>query len=535
MLLAAYVRVDGAAFWHISPDEINHVEMAQGETVGDVLRYSLFETHPPLGNLIRHYTMISEAPWFLRGLSLLFGLALIPLFYLIGALLAGPWAGLSTAVLATFSHGCILQSYVVRNYSIFLFFLTCSLYAYFLWRQKRSVSMLLLYGTIGLLAMLTHFSGLFAVGCIALLEALLLLRAKNYRLLTRWLLVNLLITAIALAVMQHWLALLAFTRMQMHALTGTPHDWYYPTMVMDYLFAYRPDAIYCFILSILILYAIGVSAQRIPAARIAAALALLTWAAGAVLVISGAYQAGLTRTSLWLFPFIALPVGTALGLACARLAAALPQGAVAVLLVLLGYSSYSPELRYKDANEYMITEGEWGQLHQYVSAFNAGHLIIASRSDAFLITYPGPNLYYHYQIPRFDDTGVFVHAGLTAVLPYAQAMLLFKPFYFNYSESDLIGIVKEAQGLGLLEHVDTLAFISTLWSRNTTFNLIQCDALDKKVTFFPPLPASHALTGSELKTLHTAVLEVPKQAFLDELANPDGKARQCLKGPPGSS
>jgi hypothetical protein len=531
VLVAAYIRVDGASVWHVSPDDINHIEMAQGGTAGEVVRFSLFETHPPLGNLIRHVWMLaSQAPWFLRSLSLLFGLALIPLYDRIGARLGGPWAGLCCAALAAFSHGVILQSYVVRNYTIFLFFLSWAFYAYLLWREKHTGVLLGLYGMLGCLATLTHFSGMFGIFCIASLEAVLLLRARNIPALAAWLAVNLLIAAIALAVMWQWLPLLALTRLQIHRLTGNPRDWLYPVLVMDYLFAYRANAVYCFTLFTLVLYAICVSALRIPGARIASALAVLALATGSALVISGTYQAGMTRTSLWLFPFIAPPVGCALSLVCARAASVLPQTAVAGLLLLLGCDSYSPAARFRDGNEYMITESEWAEYVRYLSALDATHLIVASRSDAFLIAYPGAqNLYDFYDVPQVDEQSALPHSAL---LPYHRAQLLFKPYYFNYSEKDLVAIVKEAEHRGQLRGIDTLVFTGTLWSSNATLNLILCPALEKTVTFFPPLPAGHTPTEEEIAQAHAFVLEVPKDAFLSGLVAPGGRARECLKGPP---
>ncbi len=529
--IAIALRIDGASLYHMSPDDLNHMEMAQGHTPADVLHFSLFETHPPLGHLLRHYWLeLSDALWFQRSLALIFGLMLIPIYYLIGTKLTGKWAGICSAALIAFSHGCIIQSYVIRNYTIFLFFLSCTLYAYLLWRQQRTLRLLALYALLGSLATLSHFSGTFGIFCIAVTECLCLLRPSQRHLLILWILANAGIAIIALATMNAWEPLLAFTRGQVHALTGNPHNWLYPVFVLDYLFVYRASVAYVFVLFILTMYALYICALRIPAARMYAVLAALALFMGSLLVISGTYQAGINRCSLWLLPFIAPPVGCALSLLCARARAFLPNAGIVAVIMILGYASYSPAARYRDISEYMMTESEWSEYTHYLGSLDASHLIIASRSDAFLVSYPyTENLYDFYAPPRTDANGVFVPANLTAIVPYHRLRLLFKPYYFNYSPSDLITITNEADEQGKLKDVSTLVFTSTLWSRNTTLNLILCPSLDKTISSFPLLPASHKFTKEELETLPALVLSISKQAFFDELAAPEGKARACLK------
>src|SRR5437879_3017025 len=77
VVIAAYIRVGGAGIYHYHVDELMHIKIAEGDTLKQVLQFSLFETHPPLGHILRHYWLkVSEETWFVRSLSLIFGIAL---------------------------------------------------------------------------------------------------------------------------------------------------------------------------------------------------------------------------------------------------------------------------------------------------------------------------------------------------------------------------------------------------------------------------------------------------------------------------
>jgi hypothetical protein len=533
--VAAFIRIKHADLYSYSPDEINHIEMAKGHSLSEVLRFSLTETHPPLGNVLRHYwIMISDTPEFMRSLSLLFGLALIPLYYLIGTHLGGRWAGLSSATLAAFSSGSIIQSYVVRNYSIFLFLLSLGVYVYLLWRENRRFSLLLAYICLGCLAVLTHFSGLFAIFCIAATESLCLLYARApWRTLVQWIIANLCIASVGLAVMHIWQPLLSYTRLEMSRLM---HDLYvmqgplYPLLAIDYLFFYRTDAFYSVLLFTLVMASIGISAWRIPAIRFYALLAGVSLLLGWGLAISEIYPAGGNRYSLWLLPFLVPSVACGLGFLLQRFKPLLPNWAIGTMLFLCATATYDEQARFDDKYEYMIHPKELSDFKNYLKALDASHLIIAGRSDAFLINYPNEqNLYRFYTMPRNDEQGNFTEGMLTALLPFSHAQLLFKPYAYHYTAEDLIAIVADANAKKLLEGINTLVFTSTRWSRKTTLDLVLCANLDKTVLTFPKEWKDHSLTKQELFDYDfPIVLEISKQDFLNELAARNGKARSCL-------
>ena len=165
IIVAIYVRINGADTYYYHVDELMHINIAKGETLKETMQFSLLETHPPLGHIVRHYWQeISGEMWFSRSLSLVFGIVMIPLYFAIGKKLNGELTGMCAAALVAFSNACVVQSYVVRNYSMFTVFLSAAFYCYLLWRdKKKNMKLLASYGMFALLACLTHFSGIFAV------------------------------------------------------------------------------------------------------------------------------------------------------------------------------------------------------------------------------------------------------------------------------------------------------------------------------------------------------------------------------------
>jgi apolipoprotein N-acyltransferase len=85
---------------------------------------------------------------------------------------------------------------------------------------------------------------------------------------------------------------------------------------------------------------------------------------GMGLVISGAYFAPGTRHGIWVLPFIIPPLGWLIADACTRIAGAksLALPLMTVALLVLGYISYNPVLRFTDGTEYDMRESQWQAL-----------------------------------------------------------------------------------------------------------------------------------------------------------------------------
>jgi len=175
--IGVYVRVQGTYDYTYGLDEATHIHIASGRSLAEVLRYAVYEAHPPLFYILLHYwMMVSVDPLFVRGLPLLLGMALIPVYYGIGKRVGGELCGLCCAALVTLSYGCVIQSYVMRQYCILLLALSLNLYCYLYWQDTQRRIALLGYVLFGWLGALSHFSSDLYFFCIALFGVCALFR-----------------------------------------------------------------------------------------------------------------------------------------------------------------------------------------------------------------------------------------------------------------------------------------------------------------------------------------------------------------------
>jgi mannosyltransferase len=113
----------------------------------------------------------------IRSLSALFGLATIPIAYLIGAELSNRRAGLTAAALVAVNPMLIWYSQEARSYAVLVFFCAVSLLFFARSLRTRSGSDLSLWALSSALALCSHYFAVFAVG----IEAAWLLVALRAR------------------------------------------------------------------------------------------------------------------------------------------------------------------------------------------------------------------------------------------------------------------------------------------------------------------------------------------------------------------
>ena len=242
--IAVFIRIHGANSYYFSQDESMLVNISSGSSLKEALHLSHYEIQPPMLYILCHYWLeISREPAFVRGLSLIFGILVIIVYYLIGKKLNGEMTGLTCAALVAFSRGCIIQSYVVRSYIIFLFFLSSAFYCYIHWRSSRKTAFMLAYGGFAALACLTHFSGALCVFCIAAYEMPMLYRQKAaVRTQALWIALNLAIGLMTLMVYHMWQPALISVKSYFNASSFYPlhtlvlFTLLYPLAVSTYLF-----------------------------------------------------------------------------------------------------------------------------------------------------------------------------------------------------------------------------------------------------------------------------------------------------------
>ncbi len=535
LIIAAALRIHNTDSFSYNADEAMHIHMAEGSSISQVWQFSQYEAHPPLGNLLRHYWMeISSEVWFVRSQSMLFGLALILLYYRIGLLIAGRPAAIVCATLVAFSHGAIIQSYVVRNYIAFLFFLSLGFYAYLHWRNNRRPAMLLAYMACGWLAVLTHFSGIFCILCIGVFETIHLYRQKApVRCHLQWALANLSILLVAVAIYHAWQPILVplksyFVGFLEPLPQMVKNTLVYPYSTGDYMF---PSHLFTsLLLPAMAAYALlpRLILRKGTSVRPLIALAALALLVGMALYFTQIYPPLGTRRNFWIFPLLVPVAGAVLGDAlehiCIRLLptmTALRLPVIALIALIAGLASYDAADRFHDGSEYAMPRKQSDTLGRYLETLGPKDLIITEKDDGIMLT----NLY------RVMGTDAFTGAHMSALAAYGNTHILFNPYYpRNYSRNVLLATLEEAQTGHMFDEVQRLVFLRMAWSRSPLNDLMTCDTLTKQLVGFPPFEPNHPMDSDYIYTRSAALMIVPKERFLSEVMAQDGKARTCLDG-----
>ena len=531
--VSAYIRVHGGDGYHFNNDEAMHFNVATGSTLADVLRFSFYEVHPPAFYFLLHYwLMISSSPAFARGFSLLFGILTIPLYFRIGKLLGGELTGLCAAMLVAFSHGCIIQSYLVRQYAVFLFFLSCGFYFYMLWRKDRKTSSLLAYSGFISIASLIHFSAVMAVFCMALHGLTELYPWKSaWKKTFWWVLANLPPALIVLASYLYLEPTLHCVKAYVDASITGP-DFHPSHSLWKYLLAYPLDvAVYICtnpVEALILLFLTPILGWKNAALRPYLVLAGVALGLGTVLYDANIYNIISARHYIWTFPFfIAVAAGAASEISV-RCCKAIPEklspqrGPVAaVLLFAAGCAMYDPTARYADIFEYQVPEAQWQSLLRYTDTLGPNTLLVANRDDAILLQ----NNY-----PYLKDA-TCSGPSAAALVPFNHTHILISPSYRRFYDEDfLISLFKKAEESGMLDGVDTLAFYQTRWARVLEPDLSLCPIPGKKVMVFAQTNPSHGEHAEGNSRAYAKLFIVPKADFIAQVLSPAGQAHSCIIG-----
>ncbi len=525
IIIATYLRIEGVNEYHYSEDELLHVGISGGKSLKQVLQFSLYEAHPPLGHIIRYYWMkISDEIWFVRSLSLLFGIALIPLYYRIGKLLGGEFAGMCCAALIAFSYGCIIQSYVARNYTILLFLLSAGLYYYLCWSISHSFRSLLLYTAFAILGCLTHFFCIFFVLPIVVYEMMSLrMKAAGKAHAVQWIIVNVTIAAIAVCTYGVWCHTLilshAYSRCPFSPAVMLYRTLYYPLSASSYLF---PCAATLYLVAILLPLALEMHNRYLHSLFSFTCIAV---AITVILIITIHYSSTGSRHDFWLIPFVIPLAGVIIAgggeFICSKLGKIYPlpwMHVIACILLIAGILAYDPGRRFSDVTEYEAKTQDVNSLIHYLSALDDKTVIVAERDEAFRIK----NIY-----PFLGDnpsTG----ESMAVMIPYYNTHLLFNPYYRRMRTRDILfSTMESASKNKMLDGINTLVFMHAY----PVASLIACAKLDKAVIAFSSF-AHDNLTAEEIFSNPTILLTVSKKDLFEQVMSPSGKAHECLKENP---
>jgi hypothetical protein len=474
--------------------------------------------------------MVSDVAWFERSLSLLFAMVVIPLYFLIGRMLKDDITGFCCAALIAFSHGAIMQSYIVRNYSIFIFFLSAGFYAYLLWRENNKNSALLTYMLFTLCACLTHFSGIFAVFSIASYEAITrYLRKDTIRKQLTWALANLFIAVVATVIFYIW---------TQHG-TVMVRPYFYTSSWIRLLAVIVLDPVKAveYVSPRMEIIPLIVFLAFLPAVHHDKKLGKFAWLVGIAFLVSMLltatdyyYPAG-TRRGLWVLPFVIPTMGWIIANAIEFFGGVIVQkyyvpGVEILLAILLlsGWVTYDPEKHFNETDslmaEYEMKEKDWQEVHGYLQKLGPDSVIIPDYNIGILA-----NIY-----PYLDK-----NQGTAILMPYGNAHILFPFNYRRISDSQILdNMMKDAVRYHLLDGINNLVFLRTKWSAFRTestpaASLILCPKINKKTAYFPSRSSEKPLIFEELNNYSAIIITIPKRVLLEDVLPEKGKAHSCLK------
>ena len=168
--MGIFVRVWGLWDHYYYADEVLILGIANGETLSEVYARSLPQAHPPLYYFFLHLILkISSNIFFLKSSSMIASILLIIVFSRIGKEIGGNISGIAMAAFAAFGYGAVILSEIVRQYSIFVLFLSVALLFFLFHIRKGKWKHAYLYIFFMMLAHSFHYSAVFPLAATGLI------------------------------------------------------------------------------------------------------------------------------------------------------------------------------------------------------------------------------------------------------------------------------------------------------------------------------------------------------------------------------
>ena len=177
-LWAGHLRLRDLDRWWLSPDECIYYDILSNpgaEADASIAR----NAHPPL-----HYRFLQALGRItldftaLRLPSVVAGVLLVPLFFLLGRRLAGVTAGLVAALLIAASPGAVMLSQTLRPYMLELVFLTLAMLGLARYLDERRSAALASYSVALSIALFLHYSAFVVLGGVGLALLFLFCRRR---------------------------------------------------------------------------------------------------------------------------------------------------------------------------------------------------------------------------------------------------------------------------------------------------------------------------------------------------------------------
>lgn len=532
-----FTCVNGASDYYYSWDNIMFLRMSSGKNLAEVLQFSKFETHPPLGNILLHYwSMISPSPFFIRCFSLLFGIGLILAHYSIGKISGGVATGLFAATLIALNPVFIVQSFVVRYYTLFLCLCSLSLLFFLRWLTQPRFFSLAMYSLCALTAGLTHFSIFFVVATMAATGTLQLVRRGSpLKPHLWWFAANCLVLGIIFCVYSQWQDAIAwYSRENMYEKSSFLKE---PVIYLaSYALLLIPIIFGCFLPAYALAFgAIGscVAFRQKTASPITVllTLVLIAFCISTTAIITRHYTLYELRRYLWLtvfiIPFAAYLITSGVRWLQEKLASRVKipvQEVVLVFLLVWSAFSYTPRLRFSDPEEYAIPMDLHKQTTSFLQQLPANTAVLVGRIEAMQLAPETENMYGHL-IGN-------ARTGMLAIPLYAAKLIVGTEHAYFHDEKTLQKLMEETKQKGLLNTIENLVLIRSQYLKNSsriTNSLISCEAFRKNITKFTAAPEySYDYKKSHIQK-YFLTMTFDKKYFYNEVLNPQGKAHHCLK------
>jgi uncharacterized membrane protein len=180
VVVGLFLRVWGLWDFSLSPDEALTLLISSEPTISEVLDFGAQHPHPPLRYILLHFMLyISDGVLFLKSIAYLPGVALVPVFFLLGRRTAGTASGITMATLATFSYAGLLLSEVLRTYMLGTFFISVGLCAFFAYIQEERTRYLYIYSASMTLGLLSHYFTILPVAAVCLVWLCRIVRSQR--------------------------------------------------------------------------------------------------------------------------------------------------------------------------------------------------------------------------------------------------------------------------------------------------------------------------------------------------------------------
>lgn len=155
--------------YYFHPDELMHLDIADGASLSEVLSRGSRELHPPGSHILRHLLLQgSEEVKMHRLFSIIPGVTSVVSAYILGYLWLNPVAAAVLASIQLLAPFPVTYSFSIRNYALFqtsLYLLTLSL---LLLGERATQKRAVIFLILGLFSCSLHYSGFLFAGCCAL-------------------------------------------------------------------------------------------------------------------------------------------------------------------------------------------------------------------------------------------------------------------------------------------------------------------------------------------------------------------------------